>query len=263
MAASTNKLLVKQLIEFGLSEKEAQVYLATLELEVATVNEIAKKADVKRSSTYVVLESLKKKGFVGISDDKKVQNYVASSPDLLLHEAENRAKKSEEVKNKINNILSELKALHRGTKHRPKVKVFEGKQGLINAFEDTLNNKEKVFRVASSVENIVKILPDYFPEYVKRRVKLGIKMYGIHPRDEIARKLIKIIPKTDRIALIPIEKYKFPADIAIYDNKIGFMSSEGGGFAIGIESKELADIMKSLFDMAYKEARRLSKNCNK
>lgn len=44
MSVSTNNLLVKQLIEFGLSEKEARVYLALLELEIAAVSETTKTA---------------------------------------------------------------------------------------------------------------------------------------------------------------------------------------------------------------------------
>lgn len=258
MTKDNNISILKSLIEFGLSEKEAKVYLALLELEVATVSEIAKTANINRSSTYVVLASLKKKGLVSTSEDKKVQRYVAVSPEMLLYEAQNRAKKAEDIKEEINSIVPELKALHKDTKQRPKVKVFEGKQGLINTFEDTLNNKEKIMRVSSSVEGVFKVLPDYFPDYVKRRVGLGIKMYGIHPNSEMVQNLIKNSPKLDKPILIPPKKYRFPADIAIYDNKIGYMSTKEE-LAIIIESKEMADVMKSIFDLAYEEAKRINK----
>lgn len=114
-------------------------------------------------------------------------------------------------------------------------------------------------RVSSNVENIFKILPNYFPMYVQRRIKLGIKMYGIHPDDKIAQHIIKMSPKFDEPILIPRKKYKLQADIAIWDNKIGHMSSEKSGFSIIIESKEIADVMKYVFDLAYEEAKRLSK----
>ena len=74
-------ILLKQLVNFGLSEKEAKIYLALLELEMATVFEVAKQSGINRSSAYVVLEGLKKKGLVGISDDKKVRRYIAASPE--------------------------------------------------------------------------------------------------------------------------------------------------------------------------------------
>src|SRR5437879_6580616 len=101
MSTASNNVLIKQLVEFGLSEKEAKVYLALLELELASVSEIAKTAAINRSSTYVVLESLKKKGLVSTSEDKKVQKYIAISPDMLLVEAKEKSQKAEEIKHKI------------------------------------------------------------------------------------------------------------------------------------------------------------------
>lgn len=260
MSTTKNTLLVKQLIEFGLSEKEAEVYLALLELEIAVVSEISKTANINRSSTYVVLESLKRKGLVSVSGDKKVQRYVATSPEMLSFEAQNKAKKAEDIRNKIGNIVPELKALHKDTKHRPVVRMYEGKQGLINVFEDSLNSKEKIMRVASNLENVSKILSrSYLTNYVLRRINLGIKMYGIHPDTKIEQHLIKVSPKFDEPMLISQKKYRLLADTAIWDNKIGYMSSEKGGFCISIESKGMSDVMKNIFDLAYEEAKRLNK----
>ncbi len=87
------EVLLKQLQNFGLSEKEGKIYLALLELEMATVFEVAKQSGINRSSAYVVLEALKKKGLVGISDDKKVRKYIAASPETLLHSAKTAAQK--------------------------------------------------------------------------------------------------------------------------------------------------------------------------
>ena len=56
--------------------------------------------------------------------------------------------------------------------------------------------------------------------------------------------------------LIPKNKYKSSADMAIYDNKIGYMSTRER-VAIIIESKEIADVMKNIFDLAHEEAKRL------
>lgn len=256
--------LIETLIDFGLSEKEAKVYVSLLELEIATVGEIAKKSDINRSSVYVVLELLKKRGFVSTSGDKNVLHYIAISPEMILKTAEDLAVKQNEIRRKIDNIIPELNALHKDTKIKPKVKIFEGKQGLINTFEDTLKSKEKLMRISSSVGNLFKIIPEYFPGYVERRIKLGIKMHGIHPDDMAGQQLIKADPANfDTALLIPKDKYHFPADLAIYDNKIGYMSSEKGGMAIIIESKEISDVMKSIFDMAWEEAKRLNKKIKK
>lgn len=261
MSTNNNNPLIKRLIDFGMSEKEAKVYLALLELEIANVNEVAKTSGINRSSAYVVLEALKKRGIVGISDDKKVRRYIATTPEVLLQIAERQAKKQEEVRKNIDDIVPELKAMFKGTKTRPKVMVFEGRDGLIAAFEDTYKSKEKIMRVSSSPGNLGHIIGDFLPQYIKNRFKLNIKMFGIHPDDEIHRKIVENSPKNfDKSVLIPVNKYKFPADFAIFDDTIGFMSAENGGTAILIESKEIAEVMKNIFDMAFKEAKRLSRD---
>jgi sugar-specific transcriptional regulator TrmB len=236
-----------------------------LELELAGVNEIAKKAGINRSSAYVILESLKTKGLAGTSDDKKVRQYVAASPEMLHRVASDMAKKQEDIRNSINNILPELKALNKDAKHKPKVTVFEGKEGLIAAFESTLNCREKIMRVASSVENLLNILPpDYFPTYLKRRIQKKVKMYGIHPDGHFLRRILKLDPDNfDESVGIPSERFTIPADLAIFDDKIGLMSPKDGGVAIIIENQEAADVMKNIFDLAFEEAKRLNKEIPK
>lgn len=263
MSKDTNNLIIKNLIDFGLSEKEALVYLSLLELEIAPVQEIAKTAGINRSSTYVVLESLKKKGLVGVSDDKSVQQYVATTPEALVRIAKDSTEKQKNILNNIENILPELKALHKETKKKPKVRVFEGDDGLKQAFDDSLSCKEKLIRICSSHEDLFKVSPhllEYFKGYVGSRIKKGIKMHGIHPDSELARHLVKQGPKNfDTPVLIPKDKFTFPVDFAIYDNTVGFMSREKSGFAIVIENRDIAKVMKNVFDLAWAEAKRIAK----
>ncbi len=257
-------MLIKNLIEFGLSEKEAKAYIALLELEVAPVQEVAKRAGLNRSSTYVVLDSLKEKGLLSISDKMGVRQYIATPPEILTHMAETMAERQEKVKKNINNLVPELKALFKGTKTKPVVRVYEGKNGVIAAMEDILNSGEKLMRVAASVGRLMPILPPtYFAEYFKKRFTLGIKMHSIHPYDEVYKQLVSISPKNfDEPIGIPKEKYKFSSDIAIYSNKIQYISGDANTTVI-IESAEMSDTMKSVFDLAWEEAKRLSKETRK
>jgi HTH-type transcriptional regulator, sugar sensing transcriptional regulator len=253
MSNPSNNLLVSNLMEFGLSEKEARVYISLLEFEVATVNEVAKASGINRSSAYVVLDSLKQKGLVSFSDDKSVQRYIPSSPNALLKTAEEMAAKQEQIKKNIDAIVPDLKALHKGTKQRPVVRVFEGKEGLINLLEDSLDSKEKLIRTATSGKHIIDIVPPQtFREYMKKRHSRSIKVKGIHPVDGITQKILENQPRMqDEVALIPEGQYNFASNIAIYDNKVAYMSPKHGGIGVLIESKEMADSMKEIFDLAF------------
>lgn len=71
--------------------------MALLEHGASGVNEVAKKAGVNRSSAYVVLENLAKKGLVGISGNNIKTRYIAASPETLLHLAEEQLNKQQKI----------------------------------------------------------------------------------------------------------------------------------------------------------------------
>ena len=73
--------------------------------------------------------------------------------------------------------------------------------------------------------------------------------------------LRKFLPPNDEAILIPPDQYKFTADFIIYDNTIGYISREKE-FAIMIDSKEIAEAMKSAFDLAFQGASTLKKKLN-
>lgn len=60
------------------------------------------------------------------------------------------------------------------------------------------------------------------------------------------------IPEDEQIFLDDT-KYTLPADFVVYDDKIAFMSADFGGYTIIIEHQKIAETMKEIFDLAYKE----------
>ncbi len=70
--------------ELGLHEKRGKGYLACLELGTAAVHEIAKKAEIKRTTAYEILEGLLKEGLVSTTAKGRTRIYVAERPAKLL-----------------------------------------------------------------------------------------------------------------------------------------------------------------------------------
>ena len=62
--------------QLGLLEKEAKVYLASLELGEATVLELAKKSALNRTTVYVEIEKLGQRGLVS-SIEKGKKRYFS------------------------------------------------------------------------------------------------------------------------------------------------------------------------------------------
>ena len=96
--------------KFGLNEKEAKIYLASLELGYATVQQIANQAEINRATTYVILESLIKKGLATHLTKGKKRYFTAEPPERLNHFLNDQLIKIKRKREKLQKLLPNLKA---------------------------------------------------------------------------------------------------------------------------------------------------------
>ena len=249
---------IQKLIAGGLSENEAKIYLALLELGKGTVSEITRKANLNRTTGYDVLDGLVAKNLASVSGKEPKQEYVAESPDNLkiLLEAEFNEKKNS--LKELTSAIPELKSLH-NVRGRPKVRFYEGVSGLIEVYEDTLSSHETI-RAYATVDDMHRTLPNYFPEYYHRRAGRGIAIKVIIPKTPIGEERATHNKEEMReTALIPPDKYYFSPEINIYDDKV-MIASHREKLGIIIQSAEIADAMKIIHDLAWQEAKRLETN---
>lgn len=252
-----NSSLQKGLELIGLSGNETNMYLALLELGKGTVTQISRKASLNRTTGYDVLDRLVTKGLASISGKEPKQEYLAESPDHIEKLISKELKKREDELKEARQIIPELKSMH-NLVARPKVLFYEGKEGLQKVYEDTLSSHEEILAYAS-VEDIQPTLPHYFPEYYKRRAQKGIPIRAIFPESKDARERASLDSQEMRQSrIIPAEKYGFHPEINIYDNKV-MIASWREKLGIIIESTEIADAMKKIYELAWAEAKRLDK----
>lgn len=111
------ELLGKLRRYFDINLYEVKLWTALLSRGVSTAGELSDIADVPRSRSYDVLESLEKKGFVVMKLGKPIK-YIAIPPGEVVDrvrknmnfEAQERVKRLESVKNSP--LLTELETLH-------------------------------------------------------------------------------------------------------------------------------------------------------
>ena len=249
--------LKKSLEYIGFSEKEVQVYLALLSLGKGTVTEISRKASINRPTAYHILASLSAKELVKVSGKEPKQEYVAESPDQIEKLLVKKIEEDQKFINEARKIIPELKSIH-NVVDRPKVFFYEGEEGLEKVYEDTLTSHEPI-RAYATVDDMHTGLKNYFPEYYKRRAKAGISIRSITPKTEIGIERKKHDKEESReMALVPADKYYFSPEINIYDNKV-MIASWREKLGIIIESAEIADAMKKIYELAWAEAKRLDK----
>jgi len=241
----------------GFSEKEATVYVALLELGHGTVTEIARKAGINRTTGYDILDSLANKGIVNVSGKEPKQEYVAEPPESVIEYLKREAETAQERIHRAEALVPQLRSVH-ATQNRPRVKFYEGEVGLKQVYEDTLTSTESI-RAFANVDDMHKGIHNYFPEYYKRRAEKNIPIRAIVPYTPLGRARGTYDEEEQReIAFVPPEKYYFSPEINIYDNKI-MIASWREKLGVILESAEIADAMKKIFELAWTEAKRLDR----
>lgn len=231
--------------QFDLDGKKANVYLAILELGSAGATDIAKKATIKRTTAYDILLELQKNGLVYETRKGKKRLFVAENP--------NKLRKNLEEKNRIlEELLPELQYLHNAQGTKPQIRFYEGKNGLKDVYDDTLNYAGELLILAS--DDTVKTLgTDWAQNYLKKRVKKNIRARAILPETELI--------KSDFVAndqqhlrmskLIDPKKYPFSTEINIYGHKKVALISAKEEMGVIIEGTEIHKTLKLIFQLLW------------
>jgi sugar-specific transcriptional regulator TrmB len=256
MTKASRELELK-LGRLGLSDNEVGVYLAIIGLGKGTASKIARRAGILRTTAYAVLDGLINKGLVSLSAKEPKEEYAAEAPEELEKYLEKRVRESQGLLEKSKSLIPQLRTVYEKAA-RPKVMFYEGVEGLEHVYEDTLTAKEPI-RAYANVDEMHKALPRYFPKYYQRRTVRNIPIRAIFPANEAGfEREHKDFSEARESALVPPGKFYFSPEINIYNNKI-MIASWKEKLGIIIESAEIADAMKKIFELAWAEAKRLDK----
>ena len=251
--------ILELLLRIGLSDKEARVYIAVLELGRDTVQNIAKKAEVKRVTVYVILERLMQLGIVSTVSEKKKNYYIAEHPSELENVLNSQLQEIETRRAVLKNSLNELEAIYNFRKDKPSVRFFEGGDGLeaLDRYgHDQFSNSKTAWALSPT-----DLIEEYFPrrrqEAVQERVSAGVKTKTIYVSKDPSTENKK--DKTELREGVAFSREELPIEgsIIVYPNwgvKI-FNFKKGSFFGVLIQSADVANTLDQLFSLAWKEAK--------
>lgn len=241
---------IEQILEqIGLDENEAKVYLAVLALGESTVLPISDKADIGRTYCYDILDSLAEKGLISYVEKRGRRRYSAAEPKVLKKILHDRLEQ-------LNNILPDLESLYQKAPTRPKVRFFEGQEGIALLYEELLTEAKEAW-FFGSVTDWAKNFPGYI-EYVKKQVAKGIKIHELVRADD---KTILEHPKLwkkglQETRLLP-ENAIFNTDNMLWGNKLVMVSYGADTYAVSVESAEIAQTMRVIYEILWEKAEKI------
>lgn len=246
---------------FRLSPKERQILTCLLERGIQRASFIAHACEIPRNTVRGILDKLVGDGLLVRTRRGNAHYYAIESEAGLRSSLQS---KRDETIEEVNQQLEVLKraghllANYSKSSTRPRVTFYDGHEGLRRVYEDTLEATEPLRSWASFDANQA-AMPRYFKNYFKRRAKKGIRMTSIHPDTPLAREQCKDDKKVLRKSLlVPKEAFQLTPEIQVYNNKINIVSWRDK-LGIIIESQEVAEAFKAIFDLCFQSAARIYK----
>lgn len=251
--------LVETLRNLGLKKKECDVFLCSLKLGQQPASVISRTLKLNRVTAYVVLKRLAQKGLVRSYTKRGVQFFSALSPQELVDYADRKSGEWENTSNKISSLLPELLQLAPMSTNLPKMRFYEGVEGIKEVYNDTLKNTSEILGFLT-VERIPQELKRYFVDYYTPKRKKGrIPCRLILVDCEKSRHYHKSDKQNLRKTyLLPKKCLPFEIEISIYgEDRVALISfTETDLSAVIIQSRAIHNTLKSLYLFCESMAKR-------
>lgn len=226
----------------GISGKRARLYLAALELGEAPVPTVAAKAGITRTTAYDILGRLQREGLVSRVDKDGRTHIAAEDPARLLGVLEDRRRRVEDM-------LPELRALHSRSTVRPRIRFYEGREGIATVLYDTLRCRGKQLDGILSMSDLFQLpgRPE-MEQYVAARIAAGVRLRVVRSREK------DVGPDVWPSRAGDLRELRYAPEGAVftmttwaYDDKVSIIASRREGFGMIVESAEFAEMQKHLF----------------
>jgi len=242
-----NEQLVNILNEIGLTQNEAEVYLTSLSLGPTTILKISKSSQIRRTTVYSVIETLKNKGLVHIKPDGFKQLYVAEHPDRLDNIIESK-------KRSLEKLLPQFTALYNLKGGESTVKYYEGLGAIKNIYEtilDPLKPGDDYLVIGDSEKLFMKTDPKYFDNFLEKRIKSRVKARLLVTNTEKAQHMKKYAKNMNHEVKILPEGSKMSVDVMIVPQKVTIFNLDEPISAISIENKAMIEMHRELFEIIW------------
>jgi len=268
------KDFLNKLKDFGLNTYESKLWTALLSRGISTAGELSDIANVPRSRSYDVLESLEKKGFIIMKLGKPIK-YVAVPPEEVLERVKKKVLNDADIQGKVleglrgSEILTELSLLHsQGVELVEPTDLsgaLKGRSNLYNHLETMIKSAETSIEIMTTSEGLIRkaeTMKSLLQKAKDRKVTIRIAA----PLTKETEKAVKELKSVAEIRHTPNIKARF----TLIDGKqITFMLLDDAEVhptydsGVWVNTPFFSTALKQLFDTEWKGMKQLEVKAQK
>jgi sugar-specific transcriptional regulator TrmB len=242
------KTTIRQSLKsLGFSENEIKIITYLFSVKKTSLKNISQNTALSFSITHFSLSNLTVRGIVECLQGEPDDLYQIISKNNFLEWIDNQKQQNLEIYDKAKNQISDFLQEMTKDNWKPEVKYYEGKEGIIELYEDMLEAIDTNGEIFSwlDIDKITEYIGDYLYEYIKKRQDKNIKSHDIVPENEINRKheLRDENREIRFIKTLPIN-----GDIRIFKNKVAVVAfNEEHPVGFVFEGEVIVSLFKTIF----------------
>lgn len=236
----------EQLVRLGMEPKDARFYLVVLERGRPTVAEAAEHAEVSRTNAYDIAKRLAHRGLISFAETRGTGRSVlmANDPQCLVDDWRDQGRL-------LDTVVPQLKAVHDKAGVRPRVRYFEGDDGIRSVLFETLNWPSPLRGILSMSDLLAVPGVDAMNEYIEGRRRRGLWLHVIRSREKESDVGWPSDPSRFRVARYAPRGRVFAMTTIVGGDSVALMSSRRESFGLVIDSPEFATLQGNLFDVLW------------
>ncbi len=244
--------ITSALKSLDLTPNQIEVYLTLLQLGQCTASTLSNKLKINRTTLYSTLKVMQNKGLVSNYKKQSATFFSAISPDLILEKARRKLNEVQTYFNQIENIIPELKSLEQLYANSPKLKLYEGAEGIKALYTETF--KSKKIHAFIPLHTLPKELHSFLTkEYIEMRKENESFTHAIVDNSPFAKKYqTKDKDSYRETKIIPYKNLPLDAEISLYGkNKIAIISFTDELVGFSIENQAMYNTLLSVFKIVW------------
>lgn len=219
-----------------------------------TASQLAKQANISRTSVYDLIEKLLDQGLILESIKSGVKTFAVQPPEKLKLLLDDKNKQLLSAQKSLTDLEKIYRLQNKSAK--PQMQLFEGREQLQQMMKDMLLYRNMTVYAYWPIKRMIDLLtPEFLTKFHKERVERNIKIKVIWPEKytPLLKKysFLKIKPEYKRQLRIAPAKIDFSLGYAVYGDTVRFISSSKENFGFLVDSPELSQMMKSQFDLIW------------
>lgn len=247
-----NEILSK-LESLGISPAESKVYLTLIKLGSAKAGQVISLVELSSSNVHEALEKLSKKGLVSSILKNGIKEYTASDPKTLGLLLQKEKQELIEKETNLKKLLTKLKSVQTLSQPDQNAEIFVGFNGIKSAFgklfANSTNKEDYLFFYKYDAKDAEKV-HEFFSKMDIEDYYNKIKTKGI-----FSLEYRKLFNKRKNKIEARFTSQPIPSSINIFNNKALIISWGEKPVGYLIESLEISQMFKDLFESVWKIAK--------